>query len=904
MWRTALLSTIVFSLTALSLVIAQLAEDSPTSPTVATRTSQRPLSTGPVATSNGQNMLANIDDPEAVDPQAPCPGYKARSVKHNTNGFVATLALAGKACNVYGTDIQSLNLTVEYQAKDRLHVWIIPTILDASNISQFILPAHLVGTPSIEHNGPYESDLAFDWGNDPTFYFAVSRVSTGDTLFTTKGSKLVFEDQFLEFKSLLPENYNLYGLGEVIHGLRLGNNLTRTIYAADAGDPIDLYYEVDKKSGKLTPYFGTSSNQSKTYSSASHGVYLRNAHGQEILLRPEGITWRTIGGSIDLYFYAGPSQAEVTKSFQLSAAGLPAMQQYWTFGFHQCRWGYHNWTELEDVVVNHEKFGIPLETIWTDIDYMELYRDFTVDHVAFPADAGRAFLRRLHDSGRHFVPIVDSAIYIPNPENASDSYDVYTKGEEQKVFMTNPDGSLYIGQVWPGYTVFPDWLSANGVQWWVDSIATWHKEIPFDGIWIDMSEVSSFCVGSCGSGNLASNPIHPPFALPGEPGYIPYDFPEGFDTTNSTEAASASAASSSQAADRSGAAGSPATVSYYRPEVTPGVRNVNYPPYVINHVQQGHDLAKSAVSPNATHADGTQEYDVHNLFGHQILNATYHGLAEVFPGKRPFIIGRSTFVGSGVWAGHWGGDNFSKWTYMFFSIPQALSFSLFGIPMFGVDTCGFAGNTDEELCNRWMQLSAFFTFYRNHNVLAAIPQEAYVWDSVAKATRDAMHIRFQLLPYIYTLMYQAHTTGSTVMRALAWEFPDDPSLASADRQFLLGPSIMVTPVLVQGATTVNGVFPGAGKGTIWYDWYTGVAVEADAGQNMTINAPLGNIPVFVRGGSVLPLQEPALTTTLARKKPWAILAALGCDGKATGNLYVDDGESVVPNATLWVKVSV
>jgi alpha-glucosidase len=114
----------------------------------------------------------------------------------------------------------------------------------------------------------------------------------------------------------------------------------------------------------LTPYHGTSSSQSETYTSASHGVYLRNAHGQEILLRPEGITWRTIGGSIDLYFYAGPSQVEVTKSFQLTAAGLPAMQQYWTFGFHQCRWGYRNWTELEDVVVNYEKFGIPLETIW------------------------------------------------------------------------------------------------------------------------------------------------------------------------------------------------------------------------------------------------------------------------------------------------------------------------------------------------------------------------------------------------------------------------------------------------------------------------------------------------------------------------------------------------------------
>jgi alpha-glucosidase (family GH31 glycosyl hydrolase) len=102
------------------------------------------------------------------------------------------------------------------------------------------------------------------------------------------------------------------------------------------------------------------------------------------------------------------------------------------------------------------------------------------------------------------------------------------------------------------------------------------------------------------------------------------------------------------------------------------------------------------------------------------------------------------------------------------------------------------GNSDEELCNRWMQLSAFFPFYRNHNVLSANSQEAYVWASVAEASKTAMAIRYSLLPYLYTLFYQAHTSGSTVMRALSWEFTTDPTLAAVDNQFLLGPSIMVS----------------------------------------------------------------------------------------------------------------
>ena len=155
---------------------------------------------------------------------------------------------------------------------------------------------------------------------------------------------------------------------------------------------------------------------------------------------------------------------------------------------------------------------------------------------------------------------------------------------------------------------------------------------------------------------------------------------------------------------------------------------------------------------------------------------------------------------------------------MYWSIPQALSMSLFGIPMFGPDTCGFAGNTDEELCNRWMMLSAFFTFYRNHNTLGAEPQEPYRWSSVIEASQKAMNIRYSLLPYIYTLFHSAHTTGSTVHRALAWEFPNEPMLASADRQFMLGPSLLITPVLEPLAATVNGVFPGSSMETIWYDW--------------------------------------------------------------------------------------
>ncbi len=344
-------------------------------------TSYRAIFTVPASAQNGLPVLPNINDPQAVNAQDVCPGYTASNVVRTPYGLTASLRLAGKACNVYGTDIDSLNLTVEYQSSDRLHLEIVPTYVDSSNSSWYILPEALVQKPTIDADAGsvLDSDLNFVWSNDPTFSFSVIRQSTGDVLFSSTGYKLVFENQFIEFGSSLPENYNLYGMGEVIHGLRMGNNITRTFYAADVGDPIDYniygdhsfyldtrYYEVDATTGNLT-YAANATKTLAEYVSYSHGVYMRNSHGQEVLLRPSNMTWRTIGGSIDLYFYAGPTQDKVTKAYQTSAIGLPAMQQYFTFGYHQCRWGYTNWSELQDVVDNFAKFGIPLENIWSVI---------------------------------------------------------------------------------------------------------------------------------------------------------------------------------------------------------------------------------------------------------------------------------------------------------------------------------------------------------------------------------------------------------------------------------------------------------------------------------------------------------------------------------------------------------
>ena len=203
---------------------------------------------------------------------------------------------------------------------------------------------------------------------------------------------------------------------------------------------------------------------------------------------------------------------------------------------------------------------------------------------------------------------------------------------------------------------------------------------------------------------------------------------------------------------------------------------------------------------------------------------------------------------------------------------------------------------------------------------AAIDQEAFRWASVAEATRIVMNIRYSLLTYIYTLFHYANTEAETVLRALAWEFPNDASvspytsgekddiltwdqLRGVDNQFMLGPSLLITPVLLPNVNTVQGIFPGVSEGTIWYDYYTLQALDVKAGENVTLAAPLTHINVHVRGGSILPKQVPGNTTSTTRNNPYELLVSLDSNGEATGSLYLDDGESLVQNATKLVQFS-
>lgn len=216
-----------------SLLLAHLA--GATSPATAALAASSPTPTHqepsvPGDADNGVSRLPTIKDPLAKDAQTICPGYKATDIRTSNTGMTAILQLNGKPCQAYGNDIEALAFSMSYQAQDRLNVKIQPANISAEQEWWYILPEYVTSSPSTESssgNASLDNDLSFYWSNSPTFNFRVVRDSTEDVLFNTAGSKIIYEDQFIEFVTQMPADYNLYGLGETIHGFRLGNNFTK-----------------------------------------------------------------------------------------------------------------------------------------------------------------------------------------------------------------------------------------------------------------------------------------------------------------------------------------------------------------------------------------------------------------------------------------------------------------------------------------------------------------------------------------------------------------------------------------------------------------------------------------------------------------------------------------------------
>ena len=194
----------------------------------------------------------------------------------------------------------------------------------------------------------------------------------------------------------------------------------------------------------------------------------------------------------------------------------------------------------------------------------------------------------------------------------------------------------------------------------------------------------------------------------------------------------------------------------------------------------------------------------------------------------------------------------------------------------------------DQLCARWIEVGAFYPFSRDHSTIDAPPHELYRYSSVTTAAKNALGLRYAILPYLYTTLYHTHATGAMFARPLFANFPADPSTHSVQAQFMLGDGILVTPVLDQGSTSVTGYFPSG----YWYSLFDDSVVKS-VGQSVTLATPLESINVHVLGGVIVPMQTAGLTTTASRQNPFSLTVPLSASvSTASGSLYLDDGEQV------------
>eukprot|EP00826_Nyctotherus_ovalis_P064102 TRINITY_DN9399_c0_g1_i1.p1 TRINITY_DN9399_c0_g1~~TRINITY_DN9399_c0_g1_i1.p1 ORF type:complete len:600 (-),score=173.57 TRINITY_DN9399_c0_g1_i1:56-1855(-) len=496
---------------------------------------------------------------------------------------------------------------------------------------------------------------------------------------------------------------------------------------------------------------------------------------------------------------------------------------------------------------------------------MKDYADFTIDPLRFRYLGD--FVKHLHKKKIHWVPIIDAGLKY-NPE---DKY--YKLGEMHNAFIRSAETKkVLIARVWPGAAVFLSWFAPRASEIWHVGLQDLHNEAEFDGIWLDMNEVASFCPGEC-----------PP---DGDRDYEfnEWEMNENFEDWERLEAIYRE----NEGKEELGAEGADP----HDP------REFDSLPYVPGNKS----LIAKTISLTAYHptndSDGDRlwkEYNTHGLWNLYQSKSTYEFFTLKLK-KRPFIVTRSNFPGTGLYSNVWLGDNHSLWEYLRTSIVGIFNYQLFGVPLVGEDLCGFLGNSTEELCLRWMQLGAFYPFTRNHNDLNSDPQEPYAFgERVLVASRNAIRQKYSILRYYYTKLFEVSLYGGTLIRPVFFEFPNgNACYLYMNDYFMIGSSILVIPVLRRNVKELGLRLPCEN----WYDLRTQRKVLNYSASEMFVKLPASEeyVNVLVRGGSVVPYQD-AQAARVRRVEtlnvlPMEIIVAPDRIGEASGNLITDNKDEL------------
>ncbi len=537
-------------------------------------------------------------------------------------------------------------------------------------------------------------------------------------------------------------------------------------------------------------------------------------------------TFGSLNGPVDYYLIYGPEPKHVVETWAWLTGKTP-LPPLWSLGFQQSRYSYFPGSQLREIADRLRKDRIPSDVLWLDIDFQHDNWPFTVDEKNYPNFAG--MVKDLQNENFKLVVITD--LHVAKQPGVG--YKPYDSGVAGDHFVKNPDGSTFVGTVWPGPSVFPDFTQARTREWW----GSLYKDFIADGVagfWNDMNEPSVFNVPSKTMPDNVQHRID-------EPGFA---------------------------------------------------------------------------KRNATHLE------IHNVFGMENTRGTFEGQLALRPNERPFTMTRASYAGGQKYAATWTGDNSATWNHLRQTVPQLVNLGLSGFSLAGADVGGFAGSPPPDLLTKWIEVSAFQPIDRDHSAKGTRMHEVWVDGPEQEAIRRRfIEERYKLMPYLYTVAEESSSSGLPINRPLFLEFPHATAdgtpfdLTTGGAEFLLGSRVLIAPnPSPEEVAPYQVTLPGG----VWYDYWTGEKIirysatakqdleqrdKVQANKPLEITPKLEALPVYVRGGSIIPIAPLTQSTQETPNGPLTLRIFPPNPGEpCEGSVYTDDGHSLDYRKGIFARV--
>ena len=658
----------------------------------------------------------------------------------------------------------------------------------------------------------------------------------------------LFSDNLISFQSYLTTD-DIYGFGERIHNFKLEEGVY-TIW------PIDRRNLVDDGKGSKNLYGHQPIGLHKTkYKNIWLGFVFLNSNAQDVQIHRNTLeqktilSHKTIGGIIDYYIIVDNSPENVIKDIHY-LIGKPILPPYWALGVHQCRWGFKNTFDFENVYNNYIERKIPIDSMWIDIDAMENYKIFTLNKQHFKNLP--KVVDNIHKNQAKFIPIIDIAF-----SSYDDDMTIYNKiGDENNLFIKSgyTNKNLF-GKVWPKKAVFPDFFNPNIKKIWDYGLDNYLKIIDYDGIWLDMNE---------------------PALTGGAAGEI-------FENEDDREK--------------------------YRKEIEKNIQLSYIPGYIDN----TNVLIAGSLSLNAITYNNERLYNNKPLLSVYQCKQTYNYLKRKLPHKRPFILTRANSLGTGNYAFHWLGDNFSKNDYIKYSISGIFNYNIFGIPLTGADICGFNNNADGKLCARWYNVGAFYPFSRNHNSRSA--KDQYPWtfgQNIENIIKKDIMVRYSLIRYFYSQLFLVSLNEKgAFFKPVMFEYPlDKNSYDDIESKIMLGEALLLCAFFENHEKNKTFIFPNSNF-NMYPSGYTVLNYTNDSNYSnklrKSLSGKLNELHLFMRGGYIIPMQDTfdnyVMNTYYLRQQKINLIINPDHEGYSKGTIFFDNDEIDTIELEKYIRVN-